>query len=75
MSDQEKKICDLENSFPALSGVAFAAARETVLASGQSALFSDGGVIYEIFPDGTRKRIKKIEPPIPVKRGSKFAIR
>lgn len=61
MSDQD--IQRLENQFPLISGSAFAAARERVLASGQSVLQSEDGFIYEVFPDGHRVRVKKIEPP------------
>jgi len=73
MSDQD--IQNLENKFPALSGSAFAAAREQVRASGQSVLQSEQGVIYEIFPDGTRQFVKHIDPPITVKPGLKITIR
>ena len=74
MPDQENNMQKLENQFPAISGSAFAAARAQVLASGQSVLQSEQGVIYEVFPDGTRRRVKEIEPPIPVVRGSKIQI-
>ncbi len=73
MSDQD--IQKLENQFPAVSGSAFAAAREQALAFGQSVLQSDQGVIYEVFPDGTRRAVKRVEPPTPVVTGSKFTIR
>jgi hypothetical protein len=72
MSDQD--IQNLESQFPAASGSAFAAAREQALASGQSVLQSKQGVIYEVFPDGTRKRVKDIEPPTPVMPGRKITI-
>jgi hypothetical protein len=75
MADQENNIVKLETQFPAVSGSAFAAARAHVLASGQSVLQSEQGVIYEVFPDGTRKRVKEIEPPTPVVSGSKITIR
>ena len=74
MPDQENDMQKLENQFPAISGSAFAAARAQILASGQSVLQSEQGVIYEVFPDGTRRRVKDIEPPIPVVRGSKIQI-
>ena len=74
MPDQENDMQKLENQFPAISGSAFAAARAQVLASGQSVLQSEQGVIYEVFPDGSRRRVKDIEPPIPVVRGSKIQI-
>ena len=75
MSDQEKKIQELESLFPNLSGVTFNAALQQTLASGQSVLQSDQGVIYEVFPDGTRKRVKEIEPPTAVEPGKKITIR
>ena len=75
MPDQENDIETLENQFPAASGSAFAAAREHVLASGQSVLQSDNGYIYEVFPNGRRVAVKKIEPPIIVTPGRKITIR
>ena len=73
MSDQD--IQKLESQFPAVSGAAFATARAQVLASGQSVLESQDGVIYEVFPDGHRLQVKKIEPPTQVVSGSIFTIR
>jgi hypothetical protein len=73
VSDQD--IQKLESQFPAVSGSAFAAAREQVLASGQSVLESQEGIIYEVFPDGRRELVKKIEPPVHIVSGSIFKIR
>jgi hypothetical protein len=73
MSDED--IQKLESMFPPVSGSVFAAAREEALASDQSILESEQGVIYEVFPDGTRRRVKKIEPPIPVAPSFKVMIR
>jgi len=73
MSDQD--IQKLESQFPAVSGSAFAAARERVLQSGQSVLQSENGVIYEVFPDGRRKEVKKIEPPTQFVTGSVFFLK
>jgi hypothetical protein len=73
MSDHDIQI--LENQFPALSGSAFAAARNQVLASGQSVMESKDGIIYEVFPDGRRVEIKCIEPPTSVVTGSVIIIR
>ncbi len=75
MSESEKIIHELEAKFPALSGLAFTTARNETLASGQSVLQSENGVIYEVFPDGTRKVVKKIEPPTPIQTGTKVTIR
>ena len=73
MSDQD--IQKLESQFPAISGAAFAAARARVLASGQSVLQSQDGVIYEVFPDGRQVAVKKIEPPTQLVAGSTLTIR
>ena len=73
MSDQD--IQKLEGQFPSMSGSAFATAREQVLKSGQSVLQSENGVIYEVFPDGRRVEVKKIELPTQFKTGSIFVIK
>ncbi len=72
MSDQE--LQKLENQFPAFSGVAFATARKQVLQSGQSVLQSENGVIYEVFPDGRKVEVKKVEPPRLFAVGSVFTL-
>ena len=75
MNEPEKIIHDLETEFPALSGIAFATAQNETLASGQSVLQSENGVIYEVYPDGMRREHKRIEPPTRVLAGRKIAIR
>jgi len=70
----EHDIDLLESQFPALSGPAFAEARERVLASGQSVLQSEGAFVYRVFPDGRKEVVKLIEPPIPVKPGTIYTI-
>lgn len=71
----EETIRQLEARVPALSGVAFADARQHVLASGQSVLQSEAGMLYEVFPDGRKVSIKKVAPPQPMVAGQKFTIR
>lgn len=73
MSDQE--IQELESQFPAASGVAFAAACEHVLASGQSVMQSQGGMLFEVFPDGRRVAVKEVDPPILVTAGTVYTLR
>ena len=75
MSDQEREIQTLESQFPAASGVAFADARRHVLASGQSVLQSEAGILYEVFPDGRKVVVKHIESPTFVVPGSTRTIR
>ncbi|MEK7954201.1 hypothetical protein [Luteolibacter soli] len=73
MSEQD--IQTLESQFPAMSGPAFAAARQRVLASGQSVLQAEGGRLVREFPDGRKEVVKTIEPPVPVKLGAILTIR
>jgi hypothetical protein len=70
----EEEIGELERRIPELAAVAFSEAYWRTLAAGQSVRVSDNGFIWEVFPDGTRKTIKQIEPPIPVVKGSKLKI-
>jgi hypothetical protein len=74
MLDQENNIERLEAQFPALSGSAFAAARARVLASGQTVIESEQGCIYEVYPNGDRVLVKKIDPPTAVVSGRKITI-
>ena len=73
MSDQD--IQQLESQFPARSGEAFAAARRSVLASGQSVLQTEGAFLVRVFPDGRKEVVKQIEPSTPVKRGAIYTIK
>lgn len=73
MSDQD--IQELEGQFPALSGQAFAAASERVLASGQSVLQTVGSFVVRVFPDGHTEVVKPIEPPISVSPGTIYSIK
>ena len=73
-NNHDFEIDKLERQFPTASGVAFATAREQVLASGQSVLQSEDGSIFEVFPDGHRHLVKTVEPPISVTIGSKVIL-
>jgi hypothetical protein len=73
MSDDE--IQALESRFPALSGQAFAAASQRVLASGQSVVQTEGNVIFRVFPDGHREVVKEIEPPTQVTPGTIYILK
>jgi hypothetical protein len=75
MSESEAEIKALEDQFPTLSDEVFRQACQKALASGFSVMQSIDGVIYEVFPDGTRRFVKTIEPPIPVTPGTKLIIR
>lgn len=73
--DSEEEIERLESLFPTLAGEAFAEARRKVLASGQSVLQSEGRFIYRVFPDGRKELVKEIEPPIPVRPGTRLTLK
>lgn len=71
MSIQEEAIQYLEAHIPELAESAVTQAYWQALAAGSSVLESENGVIYEVFPDGTRNILKNIEPPTPVTVGEK----
>lgn len=71
----EEELVRLEEEFPANAWKAFKAARERALATGSSVLEAKDGVIYEIFPDGTRRKVKEIDPPVHVPVGSTWQFR
>ena len=70
----EEQIEELERQFPEMAGTAFAEARARALAAGLSVVETHEAMLWEVFPDGTRKPIKAIEPPTLVEPGSKFTI-
>jgi hypothetical protein len=70
----EEEIEELERRFPEMAAAAFAQARARALAAGLSVVETQDAMLYEVFPDGTRKAIKPIEPPTIVVKGSKLKI-
>jgi hypothetical protein len=75
MTDEEQVIDFLEEHIPELVEAAVTQAYWQTLASGLSVLESENGVIYEVFPDGSRKFVKTIDPPTPVVKGEKRVLR
>lgn len=69
MSEQEKRIQELEAQIPLASGVAFATAYQRALQSGQTLVQTIEQAIYEVHPDGSRHFIKSLEPPLHVTPG------
>ena len=72
---KEKELDFLEEHIPELAKSAIRQAYWNALASGKSVLESIDGVIYEIFPDGTKKVIKKLKPGMKVKVGQKLELK
>ncbi len=67
MREEEMKF--LEEHIPEMAKAAVAQAYWATLSSGCKVLIADKGQLIEVSPDGTRKVIKSISPPIPVKMG------
>jgi hypothetical protein len=67
---------DLEEAkFPSLSGIAFSQAYQETLNAGLSVYVSIEGFIYEITPEGKRRKIKDIDDPIPANPGTKISLK
>lgn len=75
VEDNEKVIDYLEQQIPELAAAATKIAYRQALASGSSVLISKNGEIVEVFPDGTRKFVRKIEPGIKIKKGTIIKIK
>ena len=74
MEHDDKALDYLEAQIPELAAIALRAAYWQALASGHSVLVAENGVIYETFPDGTRKFVKAIAAPTPVAVGTKWTL-
>ena len=72
LSDLEKTQ---EEDIPYLAVEAIKEAFKAALQAGKSVLIADEGVLYEIFPDGTRTPIKPLKAPTPIRRGQTATIR
>ena len=71
----EEEMCYLEEQIPELAVMALRIAYWQALATGSSVLQSDeDGVIWEHFPNGSRKFVKQITPPTRVKIGTRREI-
>ncbi len=70
----EKTLNYLEGHIIEMAQAAVKQAYWLSLSSGNSVLISDKGYITEVFPNGERKKIKKIKPNITVEKGKKITI-
>ena len=62
MSLTEASIRFLEENIPILAEAALKQAYWQALASGSSVLICEDDALIEIFPDGTKKILKQLEP-------------
>lgn len=74
MSLPEKTIRYLEEHIPELAETAIHQAYWYALASGSNVLIAENGFLVEVHPDGSRKILKKLQPPIKVKIGQRLII-
>ena len=71
----EAEIDFLETSIPELAQAACTIAYWQTLMAGNSVMISEGDALYEVFPDGSRRWVKNIEPPTKVKIGEILVLR
>ena len=62
----EAELDFLEEQIPELAVAAGKAAFVRTLASGQSTLVAEGDAIYEVFPDGSKRLVKKLASSIAI---------
>jgi hypothetical protein len=71
----EKEIQNLEEQFPYIAEASARQAYWEALSSGSSVLVVENEEVVEVFPNGRRVAIQKIEPRISIKKGTKFEIK
>ena len=74
MSMTEESMRFLEEHIPDLADAAVKQAYWQALATGSSVLVSEDGVLVEMFPDGTRKVLKQLEPQTSVTLGQRMEL-
>lgn len=70
MKHPDETLDFLEQQIPALSASAVIVAYWAALSAGQSVLQTEDDAIVEVFPDGTRRVVKAIEPSVPTTTGT-----
>lgn len=74
MSMTEESMQYLEEHIPILANAAVKQAYWQALATGSSVLVSEEDSLVEIFPDGTRKVLKQLEPQTTVTSGQRLEL-
>jgi hypothetical protein len=74
MNMTEESMRFLEEHIPDLADAALKQAYWQALATGSSVLVSEEGELVEIFPDGTRKVLKQLEPQTDVILGQRLEL-
>lgn len=74
MSLTEESMQFLEEQIPELAEAAVRQAYWDALNSGSSVLEYENGALVEVFPDGTRKRIKNLPPQQKARPGQTYKL-
>ena len=69
----EEEILVAEEEFPKIAHVAFKAAFDAAISSGQKILVAESGELIELSPEGRRK-IKDLEPDTYIGKGAVFQL-
>ena len=70
----ENAMRHIEDHIPELADAAIKQAYWSALASGSSVLECSDGILYEVSPDGSKRQIKKVKPPLPVTIGQRLEL-
>jgi hypothetical protein len=70
----ENAMQHIEEHIPELADSAIKQAYWSALSSGSNVLECSGGVMYEVSPDGTKREIKKVKPPVAVAIGQRLEL-
>jgi hypothetical protein len=74
MAMKDTELDNLEKLIPSLATGAVKKAYLDALSSGNSVLEVIDGVLYEVFANGTKKKIKNLPPTIEVEMGKKIQL-
>lgn len=69
MNPTELTTPQTEDQIPMLAAKAIEHAYQQAIDAGQTVLIAESGLLVEIFPDGTRRILRHLQPNIPVKSG------
>jgi hypothetical protein len=65
----------LEERIPLLAKNATALAFRRALTSGNKVLIAEAGELVEVLPDGTKRAVRKLEPPAKMRKGQVIRIK
>jgi hypothetical protein len=70
----ENAMKHIEEHIPELADSAIKQAYWSALASGSIVLECMDGVLYEVSPDGSKREIRKVKPPVEVSIGQRLEL-